>query len=287
MFHAQHVRSLLRGAVVAAWLGFAVTGCQGPDQFFWGEATGFGGSTSSGAAGSIVSGAARNVDDGRGGNVGARNSGVHLDRHGRNPSGLAVRAAAATPLAERQGRPARTGAAAERPEPAARCGARREQREPAARPAGGAGPGVRRRTAAREAGGGAGPPGPAAGPRRARRHHRQRGRDRRGRGSCPLGGRLLDCTTAGSLDITGTGQIVDSPRASGTPRPASSATRWVSTAACPRSRGRGRWRRGRRHDRPEPEAELHGQRGPYAGGRVNLIRASTRGKFADSVPARR
>ena len=58
MFRAQHVRSLLRGALVAAWLGVAVTACQGPDQFYWGEAAGFGGSIPSGAAGTILSGVA-------------------------------------------------------------------------------------------------------------------------------------------------------------------------------------------------------------------------------------
>src|SRR6266498_2553617 len=58
MLRAQHLRSLLRGAAATAWLGCAVTACQGPDPFFWGEATGFGGNISSGAAGNISSGVA-------------------------------------------------------------------------------------------------------------------------------------------------------------------------------------------------------------------------------------
>src|SRR5436190_11072714 len=74
MLRAEHLRSLLRGAVATAWLGCAVTACQGPDQFFWGEATGFGGNISSGMAGNISSGVAGTSAGGAAGGPGTAGS---------------------------------------------------------------------------------------------------------------------------------------------------------------------------------------------------------------------
>ena len=168
-------------------------------------------------AGNVASGAAGQHRERRGGNLGQRRGGEQRDRHGgERRSGAAGTSAGG---AGGGGTPARPGRPAPRA-PAARraAGARRA---PAARRAAGA------RRAPRGAGGRGGTTGTGGagrggtgGARGARARWvaadaagRRRGGPRGATGtgganSCPAGGRL-DCTGAGSLELTPDGQIVD------------------------------------------------------------------------------
>ena len=222
-----HVRTLLRVAIGAAPLGFVLAACQGPDAFYWGEAAGFGGSSvpgaagsnATGVAGSLGSGVAGSIMSGTGGSIGSGSAGSVL-------TGTAGNGAAGSGGSGSLGTAGTTGTAGAAG--ATGAGGRGGMAGPGSggSAAGGGGTtgtggsatgrggttGVAGMTGTAGRGGttGAGGRGGATGGASGRGGSTgTAGAPGTGGGNaCPLGGRL-DCTTAGSLDITGDGQIVD------------------------------------------------------------------------------
>ena len=196
-------------------MGLFLLGCQGPDEFNWGAARDFGmgqagngaaGNVASGAAGSIVSGAAGtsaggaagSIVTGTAGNIASGAAGTSAGGAGGDATAGTIGIAGTSGAAGRGGTTG-TGGAGGRGGTTGTGGAGRGGTGGAAGGAGRGGTGGAAGTGGRSATAGTTGTG--------------------GANSCAAGGRL-DCTSAGSLELTPDGQIVDF-----------SAAQWNNTTA--------------------------------------------------------
>lgn len=226
-----HVRTLLRVAIGAAPLGFVLAACQGPDAFYWGEAAGFGGNSVPGAAGSnatgvagtLGSGSAGSIMSGTGGSIGSGSAGSVLTGTAGNAAAGSGGGAGGPGTAGTTGAAGNTGAGGRGGTTGQGTGGSSAGRGGSTGPgtggaAGGttgtagmtgtAGRGGTTGTGGRGGAGGTGTGGASGRGGRGGSTGTGGASGTGGANACPLGGKL-DCTTTGSLDITGDGQIVD------------------------------------------------------------------------------
>jgi hypothetical protein len=226
-----------RALVAGGWMGLFLAGCQGPDEFSWSAAGNFAmgqaGNAASGAAGNIASGAAGNVASGAAGtsaggaagsivsgaagNIVSGAAGTSAGGAGGGGTGVAgTSGSAGNSGAAGGGGATGSGGAAGRGGTTGAGGA--GGRGGATGAGGAAGSGGRGGTGGAAGttgrggrGGGGGPAGAGGRPGRGGRGGGAGGTTGTGGAgvnSCPLGG-TLNCTAAGSLELTPDGQIVD------------------------------------------------------------------------------